>query len=371
MTPVRTNPDLLAAHFERLNLLAAWRARLGELMFQILAMLAFLAFGLWLMDGWWKALLSDQAPWTRPWPSLLLGTLVCAGFLMQARQLQARMLARHQGDWLSTLPVTDAQRGHARARQRAPRLLIAGLAALMLLLWASWRSPDHSTQLCLALALGISVGALAGAWIPAGTTPPAAAANVAARQSVPVSDSVSGLPLLGAALEPAAARLPKTAPWIGGSFLLFPPSIPVIALLALLVLLSTLSLLIDLVSHWRARYLLDAQWLAAEALTPRRLFAAYLPPLLKRTAIAAAVVCACLHAIGAPLLMTLLVGISLIAAVADAVLCGFATRLQPRRYPLLLMLHAVVVTACLQVLPPAAPLVLLACAIGAWRKGNA
>jgi len=117
--------------------------------------------------------------------------------------------------------------------------------------------------------------------------------------------------------------------------------------------------------------LMDAQWLAAEALTPRRLFAAYLPPLLKRTVIAAAVVCACLHAIGAPLLMTLLVGITLIAAVADAVLCGFATRLQPRRYPLLLMLHAVVVTACLQVLPPAAPLVLLACAIGAWRKGNA
>ncbi len=371
MTADRANPDLLAAHFERLNLIAAWRARLDEALFQILAALAFVGFGLWLMDSWWQLLLSSQTPWAQPWPSALLGMLVCAGFLMQARRFHAQMLKQHQGDWLSALPVAETQRSLARARQRAPRLLILGLAAMLLLLWASWRSPDHSTQLCLALALGISVGALAGAWIPAGTTPPEAAAIGTARQSVPVPDSVSGLPLLGAALEPASARLPKTAPWIGGSFLLFPPSIPVIALLALLVLLSTLSLLIDLVSHWRARYLIDAQWLAAEALTPRRLFAAYLPPLLKRMAIAAAVVCACLHAIGAPLLMTLLVGISLIGAVADAVLCGFATRLQPRRYPLLLMLHAVLVVACLQVLPPAAPIVLLGCAISAWRRGNA
>jgi hypothetical protein len=370
MTVDRANPDLLAARFERLNLIAAWRARLDEALFQILAALAFLGFGLWLMDSWWNLLLSSQTPWAQPWPSGLLGMLVCAALLMQARRIHAQMLKQHQGDWLSALPLAEISRSHARARYRAVRLLIAGLAAMILLLWASWRSPDHGTQLCLALALGITAGALAGAWLPARTTAQVPAPDSAPRGSLPVPDSVTGLPLLGAALEPAAARLPRTAPWIGASFLLFPPSIPVIALMALLVLLSALSLLIDLVSHWRARYLIDVQWLAAEALTPRRLFAAYLPPLIQRTAIAATVVCACLHAIGAPLLMALIIGIALTTAVADAVLCGFATRLQPGRYALLLTLHAVVVVACLQVLPPAAPIAGLACAFSAWRKGN-
>jgi len=70
------------------------------------------------------------------------------------------------------------------------------------------------------------------------------------------------------------------------------------------------------------------------------------------------------------LLFALALTVMLAAAVADAVLCGFATRRAPGRFPMLLILHGVIVVATTQVLPPALPLVWLGCAFTAWRQGN-
>jgi hypothetical protein len=253
------------------------------------------------------------------------------------------------------------------------RLLAFTLMALALLCWARWRSAEPAAELSLALSLGLTSGALVALFLPPGvqTHGAIAAERNTRRAALPVPDNVAGLRLLGAALEPIAARLPKSAVWVAGSFLLFPPSTPLIAVLALLALFTALSLAIDLIGHWRARYLLDLQWLAAEALQPRRLFAAYLPWLVRRGLLLSLIVGCCIYALGAPPVFALALAATLVAALADALLCGFATRKSPARYPIVLTLHSVILLATTQVLPPALPLVWLACGWSAWRKGNA
>jgi hypothetical protein len=187
--------------------------------------------------------------------------------------------------------------------------------------------------------------------------------------AVSIASGTSGLALLGAALEPAIARVPRSAPWVAGGFMLLPPSTPLLALPALILLVSAASLALDLIAHWRTRYLADQAWLAAQPLPPARLLGAYLTPLAKRGSLLALVFGACLHALGAPALFSWVLALALWLLLADAVLCAFATRLTPWRFPLLLLLHATALVASAQVLPPALPLILLACGVSAWRRG--
>lgn len=372
MTVDTINPDLLAERYRIANLWAAWRLRLGEVLFQALAGLAFLAFALWLTDPWWSALLDPRALWAQVWVALALGASSCLAVVNHARRARHALARSQRDDWLATLPIAAGVRANASQRQVMLRVLIFTVMALVMLCWARWRSAESAAELSLALSLGLTSGALVALFLPAGVQTHGVISNArnTQRAALPVPDNVAGLRLLGAALEPVAARLPRTAVWVAGSFLLFPPSTPLIAVLALLALFTALSLAVDLIGHWRARYLLDLQWLAAEALQPRRLFAAYLPWLLRRGLLLSLIVGCCAYALGAPPVFAFALAAVLVAVLGDALLCGFATRKLPARFPILMTLHVVILLATTQVLPPALPLVWLACGWSAWRKGN-
>lgn len=368
------HPDLLVIHFRWANRLSDWRARPGEAAFQMLALLAFVAFGLWVIDPIWARMLDPTAAWARWLPAIALATALAVGQIVQAERGRQKLATRHVDDWLAAMPIAAAARAEARQHIVAARSIAQAVLALALLLWAATRSGSLRTPLLTALALGVSAGAVIGALKRASNAAvraPVSAAHARVATVVAIPATTRGLALLGAALEPALARLPKSAPWVAGSFLLFPPSTPVIAVPALVVLFTALSCALDLVVHWRQRYLEDQSWLAAQPLTPLRLFGAYLPYLVRRTLLWSLVLGACSHALGAPALFAAALAVVLMAVVADAVLCGFATRTQPQRYALLLAVHGVILLTTTQVLPPALPLIYAGCAFSAWRRGLA
>lgn len=366
------NPDLLVRDFLRHNRWSQWRARAAETAFSALALLVFAGFALWVGDSLWTRLLAPGTPWARPLPAALVGVATAFAIVARARS-RGRHLARvHASDWLAAMPLPAGARRNARAR------LVASDAALLLLgvwstlAWAWLRADQSAPVLVVALALG-SLGGSAIAWLMPGAPSEPAAERIQRRErasAVAIAAGTQGLRLLGAALEPAAARLPRSAPWVAFAFLLFPQSTPLIAVPGLVLLFTALTLSLDLIGHWHVRYLADQAWLDAQPLLPRHLFRAYLPYLTRRTLVLSLIFGACLHVLGAPLLFALALTVMLAAAVADAVLCGFATRRAPGRFPMLLILHGVIVVATTQVLPPALPLVWLGCAFTAWRQGN-
>lgn len=363
-----TSPDLLQRHFEWRNRLADWRARAGESVFVALASLAFLAFALLLADPHWSGVLRSDAAWARPLPALLAGLALAAALLSVTHSRRGTLAREQRSDWLAAMPVAPAVRRRARATVVARAAAASTLLLLALLAWAALRANAPSMALLASLAGGALLASLLARWTPergrARET-----AHRARAVAVAVPPGTRGLALLGAALEPAVARLPKGAPWVAGAFILLPPSTPAIAIPALLLLFSAASMAFDLVAHWRARYLADQAWLAALPMAPARLFAAYVPTLLRRGTVLCLLVGGCLHLLGAPALFAWLLALALWLALADAVLCAFATRLTPTRFPLLCMLHASVLLASTQVLPPALPLLYAACAVQAWRQG--
>lgn len=367
------NPDLLVRDFLHQNRWAQWRARAGETAFLALAAVAFAGFALLVGDSLWTRVLAADAAWARALPAALIGLALAATLVMRARS-QGRQLAReHAADWLAAMPLAAASRQYARRRQVLASTAMVLFGILATLVWAWLRADQPAPLLVTALALGSLAGTAVVALMP-GARSDRLAADTQHRErasAVAIAPGTQGLSLLGAALEPAAARLPRSAPWVAFAFLLFPQSTPLIAVPGLVLLFTALTLALDLVGHWRSRYLADQAWLAAQPLLPRRLFGAYLPYLLRRTLILSLVFGGCLHALGAPLLFALALGMLLAAAVADAVLCGFATRRTPARFAMLLILHGVILVAATQVLPPALPLVWLGCAFSAWRQGNA
>lgn len=363
-----TSPDLLQRHFEWRNRLHDWRARAGENVFGALAWLAFVAFALVLADPHWNGALRSDAAWARPLPALAAGIALAIALLSGTHARRSALAREQRNDWLAAMPLAPADRRRARATVVARSAATSALLLLALLAWAALRASAPSSALLAALAGGVVLAALLAPWTPErapGDEEPRRTRAVA----VAVAPGTRGLALLGAALEPAVARLPTGAPWVAGAFILLPPSTPAIAVPALILLFTAASMAVDLVLHWRQRHLADQAWLAALPLHPARLFAAYVPTLLRRGTLLCLLVGGCLHLLGAPALFAWLLALALWLALVDAVLCAFATRLAPPRYPLLCMLHTATLFAALQVLPPALPLVYAACAWQAWRRG--
>jgi len=356
MPIVNANPDLLQSQFEWRNRIAGWRMRIDESAFLMLAALGFVGVGLWLVDPHWSRLLYAGAPWSQPLPAVLIGLGLAAALLWRAQTRRAG-LARVQGDdWLAAQPIAPAARRRARTVRAAWTAASSALVLLCLLVWASARSSEPAPLLIGLLASAALSAPLLIGWLPerrqvVGSPRRSLAVAVA----IPVG--TSGLALLGAALEPALARLPRGASWTAGTFILLPPSTPAIAIPALMLLFTATSMAIDLVAHWRARFLADQAWLAAQPLAPARLFAAYRRPLLRRGSLLVLVAGACLHLLGAPALFAATLALALWLALADGVLCGFATRSTPNRYPLQCMLHGMLLLATIQG------------AWQAWRRG--
>lgn len=363
------NPDLLQQRLAWHNRVQTWRARPGESVFTAAAGLAFCGFGLWVAEPLWPALLRADAPWSRPAVAAALTLATTALLLLRARAASRSMVRAQLQDWLAAQPIPAGTRRHARRLHASAAAWLAAVAIVALLGWA-WLRSDAPPALAGTLAAGALLGALLSWWLPQGSVAPTTVARLPAL-AVAIPPDTRGLALLGAALEPAVARLPRGAPWVAACFMLLPPSTPALAIPALMLLFTAVSMSFDLVGHWRARYLADQAWLAALPLPARRLFAAYLPTLARRGLLLALVVGGCLHLLGAPAPFAWLLALALALALIDALLCGFATRREPARFPLWLMLHATLLVACTQVLPPALPLVYAACAWSAWRRGLA
>jgi hypothetical protein len=369
MSTTTANPELLLHRHVWSNRVQHWRAQAAESAFTALAAAAFIGFGLWIADPLWPRLLRSDAAWARPLPAALLALTLAAALGLRALGQRRALAASERDDWLAALPIAPALRRHARRRRIAiASALSAGLLAA-LGAWAAARAEQPAIAVLAALAVGAAMGALASWFLPEG----AAAAAVLARPraaAVAVPPGSRGLALLGAALEPAVARLPRGAPWMAAFFLLLPPSTPAIAIPVLIVLITAITLTFDLIAHWRSRFLGDQLWLNTQPLLPARLLRAYLPALAKRGTLLALVIGACLHALGAPALVAWGLALAIWLLLADAVLCAYATRLAPWRFPMLLMLHGATLAASAQVLPPALPIALGACAWTAWRRGN-
>ncbi len=363
------NPDsLLHRHVWR-NRVERWRAQAAESAFTACAAAAFAGFGLWITDPLWPRLLRSDAAWARPLPVVLLALMLATALGLRALGQRRKLAGNERDDWLAALPIAPALRRHARRRRVAIASALTSAAIILITAWAAVRVEHAANALLAALTAGAATGALASWFLPegaaaTGTLPRPRAAAVA------VPPGTRGLALLGAAMEPAVARLPRGAPWMAGFFLLLPPSTPAIAIPGLIVLITALTLAFDLIGHWRTRFLGDQLWLCAQPLPPARLLRAYLPALAKRGTLLALVIGASLHALGAPALFAWVVALAIWLLLADGVLCAYATRLAPRRFPLLLMLHGATLAASAQVLPPALPIVLGACAWTAWRRGN-
>lgn len=369
MAPATTNPDLLLHHYLWRNRVQHWRAQPAESLFSTLALAAFIGLGLWIADPQWTALLHRDAAWARPLPATVLGLALAAMLLLRARARRSVLARDQRDDWLAALPIAPTLRQQAR-RQRVTRAsVLTAIGIVLALAWAAARVNQPASGLLFALVAGALGGGLATWFLPEGDAAPKAQTRTRA-VAVAVPPATQGLALLGAALEPAVARLPRGAPWVAGCFMLLPPSTPAIAVPGLVLLFTAASLAFDLVAHWRTRYLADQQWLAALPLPPTRLFGAYLAALAKRGTLLALLIGACLHALGAPAWFSWLLALALWLLLADAVLCAFATRRAPWRFPVLLTLHGLILLSTLQVLPPALPLVLGACAWTAWRRGK-
>lgn len=372
MTATSANPDLLVDRYTRANRVADWRARSGELAFQLAAGGAFLGAGLWATDGLWPVLLDARAAWARPLALTLIAAACALAIALRSRSMRQSLARQHAGDWLAAQPIPSTTRCLARRRRTLARIGVATLAALLVVAYARLRAGASGSMLAPALAGGCIAGLAIAALLRESLRASALTASVPAMRAsaVSIAPQASGLSILGAALEPMSARLPKTAPWVALSFLLFPPSTPLIALPALILLFTALSTSLDLVVHWRARFLADQAWLAAQPLPARQLFGAYRGYLIRRALPWSLAFGLCLFAIGAPLPAAFLMALALLTAVFDAILCGYATRLSPWRFPLLLTLHGLIVVSTLQVLPPALPFAVGACAFTAWRRGN-
>jgi hypothetical protein len=362
------NPDLLLQRHVWRNRIALWRAQAGQTAFNALALLAFVGFGLLIADPHWTALLRSDARWAQPLPAAVLALTLATLQLLRGRAQRRALASSERDDWLAALPIEPALRQHARRRRVALASALSTIGMVALIAWAAARAEQPAIALLGALLAGAALGSI-GVWlIPEGGTPRTSVARTRAA-AVNIASGTRGLALLGAALEPAVARLPRGAPWVAGSFMLLPPSTPLIAIPGLFVLFTAASLLVDLIAHWRARYLADQIWLAAQPLPAARLLGAYLVPLARRATLLCLIVGACLHALGAPLIFSTLLALATWLLFADAVLCAFATRRAPWQFPMLLMLHGAALLASLQVLPPALPLVLLGCGLSAWRRG--
>ncbi len=365
------SPDRLVLEFLRRNRWDEWRARAAESMFMALATAGFAGFALWVIDPLWPRLLAPDSPWMRTAPALLLATATALALVWRAHRLRHALAQAQRDDWLAAMPIAPALR--ARARRRVVALASAAVSAitLMLLGWVSLRI-GHVVLPVASMAVAAVTGGVLAAILPAARIRQGDPSQMRPRAvAVAIAPGTTGLALLGAALEPVAARLPRSAPWVALAFMLFPPSTPLIAVFGLMLLFTSLALALDLIAHWRIRYLADAAWLAALPLEARHLLGAYRRPLLRRGGTLVLLFGACLHALGTPALFAAALALLLAGALLDAVLCAYATRGQPSRYSLLLMLHGASVFATVQVLPPAAPLIFAVCLWQAWRKGNA
>ena len=370
MPPSALSPDRLILDFLRRNRWEEWRARGAESLFMALATAGFAGFALWVIDPLWSRLLAPDSPWMRAAPAMLLAAATALALVWRARRQHRALAQVHRDDWLAAMPIAPLARAQARRRLVALATVIALTGMLALLAWVSLRIGQVVLPVA-SIALAALIGAAGGVALPAANARPLDVSKARLRAAaVAIAPGTMGLVLLGAALEPVAARLPRSAPWVALAFMLFPASTPLIAVFGLVLLFTSLALALDLIAHWRERYLADAGWLAAQPLPSARLLGAYRGTLLRRGATLVLLLGGCLHALGAPALFAAVLAVLLAAAMLDAVLCAYATRGQPSRYPLLLMLHGASVFATVQVLPPVAPLVYATCLWQAWRKGN-
>jgi len=366
-----TNPDLLIGFYLRNNRWAKWRALAAETTFLALALLAFAVFGLWVIDPVWARILDAKASWGQTIPAMLIGASAGIALLIRAALARQSLAEQQSQDWLAAMPIAATLRRAARGRRVWVETLLAAVFVLVLLAWAASRVENPSSALLLACSIGTICG-LALVSVLAERRQVQALGQTMPRTravAVNIAQGTQGLRLLGAALEPATARLPRSAPWVAFSFLLFPPSTPIIAVLGLVLMFTALALALDLVGHWHTRYIADQYWLAAQPLAAQQLFGAYLPYLFRRNSVFILSFGCCVYALGAPPYFAAASSVLLAVVVGDALLCGFATRRQPERFSLLLIVHLVINLAIFQVFPPALPLVWMACAISAWRKG--
>lgn len=364
-----SSPDLLQLRYRIANRWSEWRQYPSQSVFVAVAGLALVALALALSDPWWRWLLDPRAPWARSPVNAAPGVALALLLMAQAWRNRSRLLEQHRHDWLAALPIAPACRQHARHR----RVLLHTLATMGLILallgWARLRT--GASTLLLLLAAGTILGGLGAALLPEWRwRARRSAARLARLPAVANKLRASGMALLGAALETPAGRLARSAPWAAGGFLLLPPSMQMLGILVVFVLISALAMIGNLITHWRTRYLHDQQWLAAQPLAPPRLLLAYLPRLGRECSLWLLLVGASLVAFGAPWPWALAVALLLGLVGADAVLCTYATRKRPARFPLLLALHGLVVVGALQTLPPLAPLAALACVWTAWRLGG-
>lgn len=367
------SPDRLQQVFAWQNRINDWRALGAQSVFLGVAGGAFVVMFLMIADPFWSRLLAANSPWAREHVSGILALMLAITVATLARRRAHNLALLQRSDWLAALPIDPQIRQDFRRRSSVLHLALNVAAALLLLAWGQFRSNSGAYVFAPLLALGCAAGLLLG-WRSAnvrlrcGQIEPMQRPLAAAIKIVPGTE---GLDLLGAAIEPGLARLPRSARWVAFALLLLPVGMPLMAIFVIVLLIGSLGQSVDLIRHWRERYRIDLRWLAAQPLAPRRLLGAYLRPMTRRALLLDLIFAASVLAAGAPLWFATMAALVLATAMAHAILCSYATRDTQRGFTLLMSTHYLCMFATAQILPFVLPIAALACALHAWRRGEA
>ncbi len=364
--------DLLQQRYSLHNRWTEWRADAAQSLFLVAVAIVFLGLLLVVLDPVWARIFAPSAPWARMRVALVLALLLAIGIAFTGRR-RALQLARMQAaDWLAAMPIQPELRARFRRQKVLGQLALVSAGVLALSAWGIVRAGFGVTAVVLLILAGIAAGLLLNlrsAWVVGADAAPSDTQRALAA-AVAIRPGTAGLALLGAAIEPGLARLSRSARWVAFVLMLLPVGIPLAAVAVMVLLFGVLGLSFDLIRHWRERYAIDQRWLAAQPLPPRRLLAAYLPRLVRRTLPLTVIASACVLAMGAPAWFTLVVAGAHLWLMAHALLCSYATRGSPRGFMLLLALHYLALIGSLQVLPLALPLLAAGCLWHAWRRGE-
>jgi len=363
--------DRLQQRFIRLNRWNDWKADLSQGLFHAAAAVAFLSLCAWFFEDQWLRVLNALASMRGAFTLVSLAALSAIVLIVGGRIKHAALARAHASDWLAAMPIVTAQRQRFRRHQVRQTQLLQIALCMIAAGGGIWRADASMSPWMWSVLSGIVLGLVITHLIsiravalasPASKRPLAAAVNIA--------PGTHGLRLLGAAIEPAIARLPRSARWMAGAMLLLPVGVPATAILIIALLMGSLGLSIDLLKHWRERYRIDRGWLAAQPLPARRLFGAYLPYVLPRAGLLVAVFGLSIATAGAPAWFAVMAAVGLFTALAHAALCTYATRECEHQFPLLMSIHYVAMVAIVQVIPPALPVIVIACCTHAWRRAE-
>lgn len=354
-----SSPDLLSQRLHFRNWLDERRSAPAESVFLLTAGLSFAGIAVWALAPGLARLKSVVAA-LPDWLAIAAAAVLGASAVLTVLQRHAQLTQLQRGDWLAAQPIAATVRARFRHDQARLRGWLSALPGVALCAYVGWPNPMLATAALAAAAIAIPL-ALARKPRERPYRDQRSAASVR---------GASGLGILGASLEPAAARWPHTARFAAASLLLVPMGSGPVLVVALLLIATSLRALVDLIAHFAERLTESEVWLGAQPLAPQRLLAAFAPTLARRSALLLTIPLLALAASPAPLAWWPVAAVAAVLGTLHAVLLTHAERHHPILRRMRGAAHVVLLLLAAQILPPLALVAWLTVLFQLWRRRN-